>query len=373
MSETILLLGDSYSDQNLYYKTRFLAGDPFIFLEQNGRGTLVVSALELGRARRESTIEDIRSFRDYGHRELVQELGDRNRAFTEMLWRVVRDAAAENIEVDRGFPALHADNLREHGVEIAINPDLLRRERRQKSPEEVEFLAESQKAAEQATARAIGIVERSDIRDGTLYYDGDPLTSERLRREVEVFLLDQGMSSAHEPILAGGPGAADGHWLGAGPLRAGESIVMDIFPHSLRNRYWGDITRTVVKGHPPDILRQMYDTVLEAQGAALSKIRAGANGRDIHQTVLDTFESAGFGEDGSGPKMNHGTGHGVGLDIHEAPGLGAFDEELLPGDVITVEPGLYDPAIGGVRIEDMVVVTGDGYRNLTTLEKRFEV
>src|SRR5579884_2754722 len=264
MGETILLVGESFSDQNLYYKTRFLAGDPFIFMEQNGRGTLVVSALELGRARREATVDDIRSFQDYGHRELVQELGDRNRAFVEMLRRIVRDSNADRLEVDRTFPAMYADALRDHGVEIAINPDFLRRERRQKSRDEIEYLAESQKSAEQAAAHAIGIVERSDIRDGILAYEGEPLTSERLRREVEVFLLDQGMSSAHEPILAGGPGAADGHWLGTGPLKAGESIVMDIFPHSLRTRYWGDITRTVVKGEPPEILRRMYDAVLRA-------------------------------------------------------------------------------------------------------------
>jgi Xaa-Pro aminopeptidase len=194
-----------------------------------------------------------------------------------------------------------------------------------------------------------------------------------LRSEIEVTLLRGGMDSTHSPIAAAGPAAADPHWGGAGPIRPGQAVVLDIFPRSKRTRYYADMTRTVVKGDPGPELRSMYEAVLEAQAAALAQIRAGANGRSVHEAVEAVFARLGFSGDGPGPRYLHGTGHGVGLDIHEAPHVGAMDQELLENDVVTIEPGLYDPAVGAVRIEDLVVVTRDGYRNLTRFPKDFEL
>jgi Xaa-Pro aminopeptidase len=270
------------------------------------------------------------------------------------------------------LPVLYADYLRSENVSLQIDPQLYRDERRQKTAAEVEGIEEAQRATERAVRHAIELLSQSDERDGVLHFAGIPLTSERLRAEIEVALTRDGMDSAASPIVAGGPGAADPHWLGSGPLRAGEAIVLDVFPRSKRTRYFADMTRTVVKGNPREELKAMYQAVLRAQEAAFGEIRAGANGRDVHAAVEAVFEEEGFSAD-DGPRYIHGTGHGIGLEIHEAPVLGAVDLELKEGDVVTVEPGLYDPKLGAVRIEDLVVVTRDGYRNLTEFPKQFEL
>ena len=182
-------------------------------------------------------------------------------------------------------------------------------------------------------------------------------------------------------IVAGGVQATDPHEEGHGPLRSGEAIILDIFPVDKASRYYADMTRTVIKGEPNEELQKMYDAVLESQEAALGMIRAGVNGKDIHQKVSDVLHERGYKtlvhdqEEGTPLRTGffHGTGHGVGLEIHEAPRISLSDDELRLGDVVTVEPGLYDPQVGGVRIEDLVVVTEDGCRNLTDFPKEFRI
>jgi Xaa-Pro aminopeptidase len=369
----MLLVGESQSNQNLYYKTHFLAGDPFIYAELNGRRLLVVSSMEQGRAQKEAAVPEVKSFEEYGLRDLTRELGSRRQAFTQVVGRVVEDLGAESVVVEPEFSVAYADALRAEGIEVEVDEELVREERARKSEVEIEAIAEAQRSAEHAMARAVEILAESEERNGALHLAGIPLTSERLRTEMEIAMIKDGMDVSHSPIVAGGPGAADPHWIGEGPLRAGEAIVIDIFPRSQRTRYWGDLTRTVVKGEPSEVLRRMYEATLQAQEAAFSEIRAGANGRSAHEAVLRRYEELGFGPDVPGPHLTHGTGHGVGLEIHEGPNLSVLDVELQAGDVVTVEPGLYDPEIGGVRIEDLVVVTEDGFRNLTTFPKRFEL
>lgn len=373
MPDSVLLVGDSAANSNLYYKTHFLAGDPFVYLEHDGHPLLVVSSMESGRARKESSVQNVRTFDDYGYRDLVRETGDRGQAFAQMLLRVIEEAGTNRVTVEPIFPVFYADQLREHGIQVNVDPELLLEQRRRKSSQEIEAIAAAQVAAERATQRAIDMIAGSDVRDGALYYENEPLTAERLREAVEISLLGDNMETTHGAIIAPGPGAADPHWEGAGPVRAGEAVVMDIFPRDKSSRYFGDMTRTVVKGQPDSTLQAMYEAVLRAQEAALAQIRAGTNGKDVHRAVEQVFEEAGFAGEGPGPRYIHGTGHGVGLEIHEGPGLSSTDQTLAEGDVVTVEPGLYDPEIGGVRIEDTVVVTGDGYRNLNTLGKQFVV
>jgi Xaa-Pro aminopeptidase len=370
MDEALLLVGESESDQNLYYKTHFLAGDPFVYIERDGQRTLVVSPLEQGRAQKESTVDDVRTFDDFGYTDLYRETNDRVRAFTGMLERIVNGSAA-SVRVEGLFPVLYADRLRAGGVQLEVDPELLRGDRRRKHANEIAAVEEAQRATERAAAHAIDIIRQSEDLNGVLHIGGIPLTAERLRTEIELSLLRDGMDPG-DVIAAGGPAAADPHFRGSGSLHVGEAIVLDIFPRSKRTRYYADMTRTVVKGEPSAALQAMYDAVLAAQVAALSKIAPGANGRDVHEAVLEVYRQRGYGPDG-GPWMPHGTGHGVGLDIHEGPNLSIGDVELQEGDVVTVEPGLYDPQIGAIRIEDLVVVTGNGYRNLTRFPKEFSV
>jgi Xaa-Pro aminopeptidase len=181
---------------------------------------------------------------------------------------------------------------------------------------------------------------------------------------------------AQHTIVACGDDACDPHNEGSGPFRAHEAIVMDVFPKSSENGYYADITRTVVKGKPSDALRRVYDTVLEGQEMGLAMVKAGGSGKAIHTAIHDLFERAGYKTGVINERMQgffHGTGHGVGLEIHEAPRISRVDDTLQPGHVVTVEPGLYYPGIGGVRIEDTVLVTNNGYENLTTFPKFFEV
>jgi Xaa-Pro aminopeptidase len=276
---------------------------------------------------------------------------------------------------------LYADELRARGLSVSPDARLFAKLRRSKTEDEISYIEKTQRAVEDACALAVEILEESRVaEDGTLLYENETLTSERLRAEIDIELLRRGCV-ADGTIVAGGSQAADPHERGHGPLKTGEPIILDIFPLDKTTRYYADMTRTFVKGEPSKELQTMYDAVLESQEVALSTIRAGTNGREVHKKVSDVLHEAGYKtlqyDQKPGEPLQegfiHGTGHGVGLEIHEAPRVSTADEQLVPGDVITVEPGLYYPEVGGIRIEDLVVVTKDGCRNLTEFPKAFRV
>lgn len=222
---------------------------------------------------------------------------------------------------------------------------------------------------------AIESIRAADVRDNALFLDGEVLTSERLRRMVHRTLMDCG-SIGQGTIIAGGDQGCDPHQVGFGPLGANETVVIDIFPRDETSGYFGDLTRTVCKGAASEEMHRLYQTVLEAQQLGLSQIRAGASGHAIHKSIQQLFVEAGYetGEkDGFMQGFFHGTGHGLGLEIHEGPSIGKRKDTLESGHIVTMEPGLYYRGLGGVRIEDTVVVRDDGYENLTTLPKVLEV
>jgi Xaa-Pro aminopeptidase len=381
--QNLLVIGAPEHDADAYHLSGFLAPDAVICLRVAGNRYLAVSSLEYGRAEKEAPVEELLSYEKLNIRGLARELKSGARAYAAAVANFLDELGATNspLVVPADFGIVYADELRARGITLTPDGQLFDGLRRAKTEEEISHIQKTQDAVEAACTHAVEILEESEPDDdGTLNWRGAPLTSELLRSEIDVELLRRGCA-ADGTIVAGGPQGADPHERGHGPLQAGESIIVDIFPVDLSTRYYSDMTRTFVKGEPDEGLQEMYEAVLESQEAALSMIQAGVNGKDVHRKVADVLHEAGYKtnvhDQEEGKPLTegffHGTGHGVGLEIHEAPRVSLADEELIPGDVISVEPGVYDPKIGGVRIEDLVVVTEDGCRNLTNFPKEFRI
>jgi Xaa-Pro aminopeptidase len=368
--EAILLYGESYHHPSVLYRTGFLAPDPVIYLEAGDAGTLFVSTLEAGRAAKEARVGKVVDWETLGFSALQRESSGPDEAIAKLIARIVQEAGADAVRVEPDFPLGLARELERHDVVVRTGEALYGMARRQKQPHEIEAIHASQQAAQAGMARAQRMLAEATAEDGVLVLDGEPLTSARLINAIEAELLARGYA-IEGTIAAGGAGAADPHVQDSGVLRPDEAVIVDIFPFGKRSRYHGDLTRTFVPGRPSEGWLRMYDAVLAAYRAALARVRAGINAREVHLEVCRTLYEAGFGSLVEGfrregaPAMIHGTGHGVGLEIHEAPRVSDLDVELVEGDVITIEPGLYHPELGGVRIEDTVVVTADGCRNLT--------
>lgn len=354
---------DDASNSNQLYASGFEAHDEFVFLRHRGDSILVVAPLEKGRAETESTADKILSTAEYVSGDVR---GDTNLEI-EVIRRCLDDRGIDRVGVPRDFPVYIAEQLDTEGVQVESVRDVIIEARKRKDEDEIADLAAAQSVTEEAMNRAEELLRQSEVRDGQLYHDGKVLTAERLRSELRVYFLEAG-HKLDEAIVACGPPGADPHYIGSGPLRAGEPILFDIYPEH-ESGYWGDMSRTFVKGEPGDELRAMYKTTLDAFDAALDVLSGGAGvtGSAVHDAVCDVFEAADYptvreGDIDEG--FLHSTGHAIGLDLHEVPRLVSGAQELNAGYVLTVEPGLYDSDIGGVRVEDMIVVTEDGYRNL---------
>ncbi len=380
--QALLVIGAPQHDAAAYHLCGFLAPDPVICLQVDGRKYLAVSSMEYGRAEKQANVDELLSFDELEVNRLARELKSGARAYAAATVNLLDRLGAESVAVPSTLGVAYADELRSREIEVIPNGKLFADLRRAKTEEEISHIEKTQRAVEAACAHAVEILKASGSREyGILHYEERPLTSERLRSEIETELLRHGCAADAGTITAGGIQAADPHEEGHGPLRSGEAIILDIFPVDKASRYYADMTRTVVKGEPNEELKKMYDAVLESQEAALGMIQAGVNGKDVHQKVSDVLHERGYRtlvhdqEEGNPLRKGfiHGTGHGVGLEIHEAPRISPADDQLRVGDVVTVEPGLYDPQVGGIRIEDLVVVTEDGCRNLTEFPKEFRL
>jgi len=376
----ILLFGESYHHPNIFYRTGFLAPDPVVVVDRGPAGVVLwASPLEEGRARKESHVAEVRCTSELDQAEITRRAGDGGDGWAPLLEAICHAHGLDAVEVDADFPALAADYLRRHGLDVTPRSDLYRRERRIKSAPELRAIEATEKAGMDALQRALDIIGEAEVREGLLHRDGRPLTGTDLVIAVETRLLELGCTTT-DSICCGGPESADPHCAVSPVLRVGLPIVLDIFPFDKTTRYWGDMTRTVVRGRPPREVEAMWVATLEAQQAGLDAVRPGANGRDVHRACCDVLAKHGFASLGkpyrdidSEARFIHGTGHGLGLEIHEYPRIGDADVTLETGDVLTVEPGLYHPRFGGIRIEDTVVVTEQGHRNLTTLPKIFHL
>lgn len=372
--EAELVFEGGAAGANIYHATRFLAPDPFAFLRHRSRRIAVLSDLEIGRARKEGELDELVSLKATD--DALREAGVEEPKIADILERVMRERGIARVVVPESFPAGLAEKLRGKGFGLAVREDPFYPDRETKSEPEIGALEANQRRTEEALAHAVGLIERARPRaDGVLVLDGEPLSAERVRFEITVFLLRHGLEASHT-IVAGGDQGCDPHCRGSGPLRAGETIILDLFPRSADNLYWADLTRTVYKGKAPEDVKRLYRAVEAAQEVAFSRLRDGADGLDIHRAVQASFEQAGWKtekRDGTPVGFIHGTGHGVGLEIHERPRISIVKAPLRAGMVVTVEPGLYYPGLGGVRLEDLVVITQDGYRNLTRAPKVLEV
>jgi Xaa-Pro aminopeptidase len=369
----VLFIAASESDSNLYYATRFMAPDPFIYLEVGGERLMIMSDLEMDRAKSQACVDTVLSYSEIERRAKQQ--GVAEPGTVDVVHQVLTDRRVKHLVVPANFPFLHAMKLQELGYQLRSKREPFYESRVVKTDEEIRYIEASQRATEAAVAVAHDALRRAVIRADQFWLDGDVVTSERIKKLINVALMERDCIAQHT-IVAGGEQACDPHNEGSGPLPAHRSIIFDVFPRSASSRYFADMSRTIIRGKVSADLKRLYQTVKDAQEEAVTQVRDGADGAAIHQGICERFERAGYRTGLVNGRMQgyfHGTGHGVGLDIHEAPRISRTGSILREGQVVTVEPGLYYPGLGAVRIEDMVLVTKDGCRNLTNYPKVFEL
>lgn len=370
-----LMIAASEHDADMLYATGLFVPDAFIVIGSGHERHGLFSPLEVDRARKDSRLTHIHL--DTPWREKARKLnwdGGLEAAAAAFL----HEHGIHSVTVPGHFPLIYAEQMRTWGFEIIPCASSLFPERVVKSDYEIGQL----RKAERLTRRSMHIAEQflaaSSIGDdGILRHPqtGTKMKSAHVRSEIETFLIARGAIPSHT-IVACGREAADPHQIGRGYLKAHQPIIIDIFPRLLTSGYWGDMTRTYVKGKANSDMRKLYRTVREGQDIGLSMVSDGAHGASIHQAITRHFDSCGFPTEVKRGKQTgffHGTGHGVGLDVHESPRISVRDDVLHAGNVVTVEPGLYYPGLGGVRLEDMVAVRKDGCENLTRHPRRMEI
>ena len=352
----------------MLYATHFYADDAFVWWEARGKSHIALSPLEIDRAKPVAKVSQVHAIGEF----LPPQSKDNSAA--SVISGLASKYKIKSFLVPGQFPAGLLETLRGKGLKITVSDQPFFPQRSRKKKEEVAALTVALRVAETGLRRGIDVLKASKAdKRGFLHWGGSGLTSERLRAEMDAAVLHAGGSPANT-IVAGGEQGCDPHERGHGPLRASEAIVLDIFPRHARNFYYGDLTRTVVRGRASEALRQQYATVQEGKRWVMKQMRAGADGIALQKALIERFKAAGYPTEqrnGRWIGMFHGVGHGLGLDLHEAPRFGAG--KLFEDLSITVEPGLYFPGVGGVRIEDVVIVGKTGVRNLTKFEEELEL
>lgn len=369
-----VLYAASERDADLLYPTGFFAPDPFLFIQTGSRRILVMSDLEMDRAKKQAKVDRVLSWSKVA-KQAAQALG-REPKEADVIAAVLRGLGSRRIEVPRSFPLGLAEELRSRGIAVRVGPEPFWPQRAIKRFGEVRAITRSLRAAEAGLEAGIAALRSCSIgRDGYLKRHGRRFTAEDLRSAVNARIMAEGCIPAHT-ICAPGDQAVDPHEEGHGPIRAHTPVVMDIFPRSERTGYFGDLTRTVVRGRASERLKEVYALVEEGVLLGHRRVQPGAEGRQIHNEIVDLFTARGFPTGVQNGRMQgffHGTGHGLGLEIHEPPSIGRRGSTLEAGHVVTVEPGLYYLGLGGVRIEDVALVTPHGSRNLTFAPRQLEI
>jgi len=371
---SLLLFADTHRSADQLYVGGFGVPDPFISFKKGRKWYALLGQLEYARALKESKFDQVLPLEDW--MELAQQRFERARVgHAEVVATVAAEFGIEAFKVPGDFPSSLAFKLLELGMELDVAEGTLFPQREVKSDEEIAKIREGNRCSAAGIRAAERALRRSEARRGKLYLDGKVLSSERLRSIIEVACLEAGSISS-DTIAAGGDQACDPHCVGFGPLRANELVIVDVFPRVSASGYYGDMTRTFLKGRASDAQKQIVSAVSKAQREAIAKVRTGANGKSIHDGVRAAFDLLGYqtrrGDDGA-EGFIHGTGHGLGLEIHEAPRVSSVSSRLKRGAVVTIEPALYYPGIGGCRIEDVVAVRDDGPELLSSLHYRWQL
>ena len=374
-----MMAGIPTLNAGLYRSIRFLVGDPVVYLQvpqADGslRSTLICRDIEMGRAKLNAAVDDVACPADFTPAEGLS--GDRETATAQSAAEMLRRSGFKNVLVDRSLPMIYAEMLKRAGIGIECDTQWGVMERRRKDAREIEMIRDAQRITEEVMELACSTIARASVDSkGILVHEDAPLTSERMRTMIDVWLLQRDCSNPGA-IVACGPVGADCHDHGHGPLYTAQPVIVDIFPRVKSNLYNGDCTRTVVHGTVSLELTRMHQAVVAAKLAATQAVRAGITGEQVHQATIRAIEGAGYhmglpsaDAPDSYTSMTHGTGHGLGLEVHEPPLLAVGGPELVAGDVVTIEPGLYCKALGGIRVEDMIVVTEEGCENLNRLHE----
>jgi len=367
----ILVYADSLRSPEMRHEVPLAVPDPFLYLERDGKGSVVASSFELGRINEVAPHLEVLPLEEFGLDELYAQGLSRDEIELEVILRAARRFGLERASVPSTFPLEVADHLRANGIEVKADRGLFIGRRRVKNEAELAGIRRAQRAAEGAMEAARELLRAAEPQNGGLVVDGEPLTCERLKLAVEQVFTEHGVF-ADEFIVSHGAQTAIGHDMGSGPIAPNEPICLDLFPRDRESGCYADMTRTFVVGEPSDELREYHKLCREALDRAVAAVKPGIPGKDLNRLACDVFEEHGFptllskqpGEvlkDG----FYHSLGHGVGLEVHEEPALGRGPGELVAGDVIAVEPGLYRNGYGGCRLEDLVRVTEDGGETLT--------
>jgi Xaa-Pro aminopeptidase len=367
----VLIYADSLRSPEMRHEVPVSVPDPFLYLERNGSRHVVASSFEVDRIVEGAPEVDAVPLEDFGIDELYAQGLPRHQVELEVVLRAAHRFGIEEAAVPATFPLELADHLRANGIQVAVDRELFVARRRVKNDTELAGIRRALRAAEAAMTAARELLRAGQPQDGHVVLDGEPLTCERLKLVIEQTFSEHGVF-ADEFIVSHGPQTAVGHEMGSGPIAPGEPVCLDLFPRDRESGCYADMTRVYVVGEPPDELLEFHRLCREALDRSVAAVKPGVEGKALYQLSCEFFEEHGYPTLLSKPPgevlkdgFYHSLGHGVGLEVHELPTLGRGPGEIVAGDVIAVEPGLYRNGFGGIRLEDLVLVTEHGAETLT--------